>query len=386
MYTRCGWFFDELSGIETVQVLAYAGRAIQLAEEVSSHSFEADFLADLAKAPSNLPHLGDGRRVYEKFVRPARVDLPKVAAHYAVSALFETYPTRTPVFCYTAEAEEFHAAEAGKARLLVGRAKVVSDVTREAADFSFGAVHLGDVNLRGGVRPYDGPDAHGHRRDALEAAFRRFDLTEVMLLVDREFDAAAHSLRSLFRDERRKILAQVLDPHAQALEATFRQAYEAQAPAMLFLLGLDTPLLPAFRLAAEFILNLDLRRAFEQDQPDLARVRRLLNDAATWGVPLDAAGLGYALRGTAARLVGRLRSDPDDVAMMGLTDALLEIAESLSFPVDFWPAQNDYYHLLHAEHPARQRRAAEGDPAAAEWARAFAALGRRLHVRVPALD
>ena len=71
---------------------------------------------------------------------------------------------------------------------------------------------------------------------------------------------------------------------------------------------------------------------------------------------------------------------------MGLTDALLEIAESLSFPVDFWPAQNDYYHLLHAEYPARLRRAAGGDAAAAEWVRAFAALGGRLHVQVPALD
>src|SRR5205814_6238857 len=79
MFTSCGWFFDELSGIETVQVLAYAGRAIQLAEEVSGRPFEADFLNDLSQARSNLPHLGDGRRVYEKLVRPARVDLPKVA-------------------------------------------------------------------------------------------------------------------------------------------------------------------------------------------------------------------------------------------------------------------------------------------------------------------
>jgi hypothetical protein len=373
MYTSCGWFFDELSGIETVQVMAYAGRAIQLAEELFGGPFEAVFLEDLAKAKSNLPALGDGRRVYEKLVRSARVDLAHVAAHYAVSALFETYATRTPLFCYTAEAEEVHAAEAGRARMMVGRARVASDVTRESADYSFGAVHLGDINLRGGVRPYDGPDLHAARRDAVEAAFRRFDLPEVLLLLDRDFDAGAHSLRSLFRDERRKILAQVLDTNVQALEVSFRQVYETQAPAMLFLLGLDTPLPPAFKLAAEYVINLDLRRQFERDEPDLARVQRLLADATTWGVTLDAAVLGYALRGTVARLVGRLRADPGDTAAMRLADAVLDLVESLPFGVEFWPAQNDFEHLLRTEYPVRSDLA---------WRREFAVLGRKLRVRV----
>ena len=31
MYTSCGWFFDDISGIETVQIIAYAARVLQLA-------------------------------------------------------------------------------------------------------------------------------------------------------------------------------------------------------------------------------------------------------------------------------------------------------------------------------------------------------------------
>src|SRR6202789_2015691 len=34
MYTSCGWFFDDISGIETVQVIAYAARALQLAQNL----------------------------------------------------------------------------------------------------------------------------------------------------------------------------------------------------------------------------------------------------------------------------------------------------------------------------------------------------------------
>ena len=42
MFTSCGWFFSELSGIETVQVLKYAARAIQLARDLVGLDLEPD--------------------------------------------------------------------------------------------------------------------------------------------------------------------------------------------------------------------------------------------------------------------------------------------------------------------------------------------------------
>src|SRR5262249_32746226 len=55
MYTSCGWFFDDISGLEAVQILQYAGRALQLAEEAFGKSIETEFLAKLAEAESNVP-------------------------------------------------------------------------------------------------------------------------------------------------------------------------------------------------------------------------------------------------------------------------------------------------------------------------------------------
>ncbi|MBX6341735.1 MAG: DUF3536 domain-containing protein, partial [Thermomicrobiaceae bacterium] len=105
MYTSCGWFFDDLSGIETVQVIQYAGRAVQLAQDLFGDSLEARFLERLAAAPSNLPECGDARRVYETQVKPAMVDLAKVGAHYAITSLFTAYPDRARVYAFTAERE-----------------------------------------------------------------------------------------------------------------------------------------------------------------------------------------------------------------------------------------------------------------------------------------
>ena len=89
MYTSCGWFFGDLSGIETVQVILYSARVIQLAQQLFDVNLEPAFLERLEAAESNLPKFGNGRAIYLRFARPAIVDLPRVGAHYAVSSLFE---------------------------------------------------------------------------------------------------------------------------------------------------------------------------------------------------------------------------------------------------------------------------------------------------------
>src|SRR5579864_8222434 len=142
MYTSCGWFFDELSGIETVQVIHYAGRALRLAEECSGESIEAEFLQHLANAKSNLPEHGDGARIYEKWVKPAVVDIKRVAGHYAISSLFETYSDKTRIYCYDVERLQHSLEAEGKMRLATGAAKFRSAITTESATLEFSTLHL----------------------------------------------------------------------------------------------------------------------------------------------------------------------------------------------------------------------------------------------------
>jgi alpha-amylase/alpha-mannosidase (GH57 family) len=100
MYTSCGWFFDELSGIETVQVIQYAGAALHLAGQLFGDGLEEGFRGRLAEARSNLPEHGDGARIYDTWVKPAVVDLLKVGGHYAISSLFERYPEEMRLYAY----------------------------------------------------------------------------------------------------------------------------------------------------------------------------------------------------------------------------------------------------------------------------------------------
>ena len=206
MYTSCGWFFDELSGLETVQILQYAGRAIQLAEDLSGDRLEQVFLEALAQAASNLPEQGNGAEIYARHVTPARLNLLDVGAHYAISSLFSRYGAQNSIYCYDVAVEERRSESSGRARLAVGHARVSSRITWEAMALSFGVLHFGDHNLNASVRRFVEEHIYENIVGELVDMFARADLTETLRILDRYFEGATYSLKSLFRDEQRRAL------------------------------------------------------------------------------------------------------------------------------------------------------------------------------------
>ena len=72
MYTSCGWFFNDISGIETIQILKYAARAIDLMAQLGLPSVRGRFLEILAQAKSNRPEMGTGADIYRRFGEPRR--------------------------------------------------------------------------------------------------------------------------------------------------------------------------------------------------------------------------------------------------------------------------------------------------------------------------
>jgi hypothetical protein len=382
MYTSCGWFFDDLAGIETIQVLQYAGRAVQLAEELFGDVLEPRFLELLREAKSNVREYRDGRRIYEKCVRPAIVGLPQVAAHYAVTSLFEPYGKRAKVYCYDVDCDDYEMVETGTTKLAVGRTRVASQITGESALLSFGFLHFGDHNLSGGVRAFRSEKAYGLMVGQVTEAFSKGDLPAVIRLLDKHFLELTYSLRSLFRDEQRRVMHLILQSTLAEAEGVHRQLYEHHALLMRFLVELGVPLPKAFQAAAEFILNLDLRRAFEAEEPDLDEVAAYLEAVKAWRVELDTAGLGYALARTIETLAQEFRAQPGELASVQRLETVTGLARSLPFEVDLSKAQNVHYELLQTLYPKFKERAAQSDGTARAWIGHFVALGEKLRVRV----
>ena len=384
MYTSCGWFFDELSGLETVQVIQYAGRALQLADDVVDEPLELRFVELLERAKSNLREHEDGRRIYEKWVKPSLVDLHKVGVHYAVSSLFESPGKAAQTYCYDINREDLRLQTAGKAKFALGHAKLVSRITREPARMTFGVLHLGDHNVRAQVRQFRGKQAYQELANEVTEAFEGGDFPELLRIVDRNFESSAHTLKLLFRDEQRKILQLILESVLTETETAYRRIYQDHAALMRFLTTLGMPQPHRFEIAAEFTLNADLRQALESDSLDRERIHALLEEAAKAGVQLDEATLEFALRRKIEQLASRFQEQPADPDLLQALDAAAELAGSMPFEVNLWTTQNIYYETMRNLYPEFLARGEHGDETAQAWANQFRSLGQKLRVRVDA--
>jgi alpha-amylase/alpha-mannosidase (GH57 family) len=388
MYTSCGWFFDEVSGIETVQIIAYAGRVLQLAAKLFGQpgaALEPRFLEILSRAKSNLPELGDGVELYRKYVLPIRVNLEQVAAHYAISSIFRLYPDDSELFCFEVRREQYESLISGRAKVAIGRASIRSRITGETEQVCFAVLHLGDQNLSAAVRALCAGDTSEIARfieftSTVRSAMNHANLPEVIRLIDRYFGTLAYSLTSLFSDEQHRILRTILDRTVAEMEESLRKIYEDHTSLLRFLTesGMTAP--PALALAANYAINSSLRRAIEADAFDPTEIQRLLARSTSDQVQLDTANLGFVAGQRMKRAMVQLEAATEaDRAMKGALQTALTVAttlRNLPFDVNLWQAQNIWNDLF---------RRSDKEYWSPEWKLSFKKLGKALYISVDEL-
>ena len=383
MYTSCGWFFDELSGIETVQVIHYAGRALQLAIELTGdYSLEAAFVSKLAEAKSNLSEHRDGANIYEKFVKSAIINIPRLAAHYAIRSAFEDYGDRANIYSYIAEREQYKKAEAGKMKLVTGRARFTSRITHESAELAFGVVHLGDHNVSGGVRADINNEEFSEITQKLHAAFDRADTPEVLGLLQLSFEKNIYSLKSLFRDDQKNILNIILGADLAEAESSLLRQYEQEAPLMRFLADLHVEQPKLFRTLAEFAVNNRLREALGADNIASERVEGLLQEARTMDVALDTATLEFVVRRQTEKTARAFWTNPRDLDGLKRLDSAVRLARNLPFAVNLWQVQTLCAQKMNGTFGEMRTLSEQGDEAAKEWIGHMTTLARSLDLRI----
>lgn len=378
MYTSCGWFFDEISGIESVQVVQYAARAIQLARDLYGQDLEPGFLDIFQGAKSNLPENGDGRTIYEKFVKPAMIDGPKAAAHYAISSIFQQYNQRTRIFSFEVEDEDRHLLTSGKTKLALGRAKITSEITQECQVFSYAIVYMGEHNITGGVRQFESTEAYEKMSQEITAAYEAADFPETIRAIDRHFGASAYSLKSLFKDEQRRILNEIMTSTREDLESRFRLITERYEPLVKFMKGTGLPGPAALQTVFDLVLHEDIRREITAEPINFDRLRYLIDQAGAGNTRALDADISFTVKLRMEQMMELLRSKPEERAPMTQLRQLAETVCNLPLGLNLWKVQNLYWEMLQQVVPGYRERAQSGDGAANEWLNAFATLGEKL--------
>ncbi len=380
MFTSCGWFFDEISGIEAIQVMQYALKAMQYAEELPGRSFEPEFLNFLREAKSNI--YKNGVKPFEMFVKPARIDLLRVGAHYSISSVFEEYPEQTKICCYTEESSVYDRIEAGKLVLATGKARIVSDITWEEETISFAVIHLGDYNINAGVRIFSDEEHFNEMQSEIKDAFERGDIPESIRLMDKHFDGNIYSLWHLFKDEQRKILDQTMKLTYESIEASYRNIYENNYSIINFFHNLQIRLPEGFALAAKYIINTDLKNFFENEDLDAEKLKKLIDEAERWSVEIDKTTIGFVSGEWINSLMDRLGRQPEDLQLCEKIYDVTGIFKKLSLSMDLWKAQNIYFSIWRNFYTAMQKNTNNADNVTERSVECFRKLGDYLGIKV----
>jgi alpha-amylase/alpha-mannosidase (GH57 family) len=381
MYTSCGWFFDDISGIETIQVMQYAAKAIQHIEELQGLSLDSEYLKYLEKSPGNIYE--NAKKIYDMFVKPARSNLLRVGAHYSISSIFEKCPEEEiKTFHYTAKSGLCGKMKAGKLTLTLGKVNITSEITWEEQTISFAVLHLGDHNINGGVKEFAGDEEFLVMQDEIKNAFEKGDVPEVIRLMDKHFGSNIYSIWHLFKDEQRKVLDQILRSRYEEIETSYRQMYENNYAIMNFFHSLHIPLPRPFSAAAEYVLNTDLKQIFEEVDLDIEKLKKLIDETRRWSVKIDTTTIGFVAGSWLNSLMEKLYQQPEDLRLFERIDSTLEVLRPLSLSLDFWKAQNKYFLIGKNLYKKMEEKAAKGDNFPSRWIDVFNKLGRHLHVKV----
>ena len=346
-FTSCGWFFSELSGIETAQVLKYAARAIQLVQELVGLDLEPEFEARLARAPSNLPELGDGQQVYRRLVKPSVTTLEGVAAHIAIASSVREVEEAGRMFCHAFRLEARRTVQAGPISTTLGRMRLEHLHTREKLDALYCVLHFGEADFRCGLTPYR---SEAHEAEVARALLERAQSESLALLLrdaDRHFPGRDYVLRDLFVDERRRVAELLLEGTMRRYADHYEEIFEDNRRLMEFLHEIDSPIPDPLRVAADFTLTrrlLEVTRAARRGELDLAAAEveldAMVELATRLGARLQAGALRREVGELVALQVAELAAGKPPARPAELLTRLLGLARRLGLELDLWNAQN----------------------------------------------
>lgn len=357
MYTSCGWFFTELSGIETVQILQYAARGLQLAYEVSGVSYEKDFLEHLALAKSNMEFFRDGQGVYEKLVRPAMASLHHAVSYYAIGSIFENFYAPDPetdiVKIFNFDLHVLHQRKEffGTVTMNFGRVKVVSQTMLEEQNLIFVVIQIGFYDFRCSVKPYVTEDEFDKLEKELFQALYQLPILDLSKKIDSHFGETYYALKDLRLGDRAKIISILTHETIAKVSNFYENIYEENLRMNEIYRSINVPIPVEFRYAAEHTLSKRMMDAVREwgDKGFLSKrtppIYRIVDSARALDVQIRKEPISQYLSGELSKGIKEFISKLDPEVLQRLL-AIVRLAKKIEVFLDKREAQDDLFALF----------------------------------------
>lgn len=357
MYTSCGWFFSDLSGIETQQILEYAGRVLDLIGAMDRDE-TGPFLQHLAEARSNRPEEGNGADVFRRYVEPARLSPERIAADLAITSLLEEEAETGEVAGYVYGRQDFQRRQLGRITMCTGRVTLHSTRTRRRHDAAVAALHLGGIDFYAVVNEGLDDPAFQTSVERMWDAFTSVSLPALLRRLSQEFGPREFGLEHLLPDSRERISEQIFATLLYRFSVEYARLYEDNRRTLDMLQSAGFPLPRELRAAAEFTLG----RLFEEEiwKQEQSRDPEAYRRAVEIAEQVEEHG--YQIDRTRSRaLFEKMITDavrtavrrPEEPGRVESALELLALVERLGLQVNIESAQEAAYDAA-VEHPDRR--------------------------------
>jgi alpha-amylase/alpha-mannosidase (GH57 family) len=377
MYTSCGWFFDEVSGIETIQIMQYACRAIAYNKQITGANLEEEFRFRLKQVPSNVAAYQNAGNVYDKKVVTAQVSLEHVGMHIALSSLFEKYPPQVDIYNYLATSEVFERLVSGYRVLTIGKMAVKSRLVHSEQRLTYAVLYLGQLDIIGNISVDMDSDLFEEVHAKLRDAFKGGDLPSLIGLLQQYFGANKYSIWQLFRDERQKVINIITDKNTRLLENSFEAMFQEQYPLMSAIHhnGLIVP--DAYRNTIQFAMQMRLHEFFKLEKLNIHDLQHILDELTKWDITItDKKTFRYAASERIYKELQGLRDDSLTAEGLKILIHIFKCLDQMEIGLDLWKSQNLYFSTL--QYFLKEEKFYLGE----EWKTLFFELGEWLEVKV----
>ena len=336
MYTSCGWFFDEISGIETVQIMQYACRALELNKRLTGNDLEPAFVEKLAAAPSNIKELKNGARVYERYVKPQTTPIEKLALEHIITLMADE--TTNPHRAFSCDVVSFNPRKfsAPNARLWAGDITLKSTITLVEQPIVFAVFRRGAAEFTCAVQKHDGSDLTAWLNE-LENLFNAQKYEEIHTAITKRI-TQVYPVSSMINDVRRKVMQSTLRKLDAQTDDAFSKLFEAQYPVVRALQVIGSPVPQAFVPVAEFVLAEDIKAEIRAADINIGALEELMEDVKALGLNV-APRVNEVVTDKVTNLAFAFARNPEKTAAAMKLVELLNYAEIFGFKPDTVKAQ-----------------------------------------------
>ena len=387
MFTSCGWFFDEITGIEATKILQYADRALHLAETFAAKDLAMPVLEKLSQARSNIPGCGTGKDIYYRWIRSARVNVQKVLNQFViVTALNEAHEKIQPLYTYQIQTSEYDKKESDKAFLITGRIKTTSVITTEEQSFFFALAYLGSYYFRCTVAPIMPELDFSPVKSALVSAFVE-NPQGIFHAMEKHFEDQCYSLHDLLPEEKQRILRMIINKELTVYEEGIGRAFDDNRETIEAAVREGMTIPPAFKIAAEQTLSrrltdeIKLHGAEPEEIEKRGVAKDILKQAQEFDYSLDLDQAAQILSSMLRKKIDKLGRE-SHVSEIEQIHKYLEFIHELSLPCNEMEAQNIFYGVLKDYFAQNADRIRSGDESDRLPAQALINLAQQLNFNV----